>query len=90
MKNKIQFLTMVGCHACEEAKGVFAEVMPEFEDMVEVEEIDLASEKGMELAGKYGIMSSPGIIINDELFSMGGVDKAKLIEKLRSLESAGS
>ncbi len=83
--HKIKFLTIVGCHNCEEVKKIFNEIMPEFKDKVEVEEIDIASEKGQELAGRYGVMASPGIVINEELFSTGGVDKDKLVEKLKSL-----
>jgi len=49
-------------------------------------EIDIASPEGQELAGKYGVMASPGIVINDELFSTGGVDKDKLIERLRGID----
>lgn len=82
---KIKFLTMQGCHNCEAAKKVFDEIMPEFKDKVEVEEFDMATPEGQELAGKYGVMASPGIVINEELFSTGGVDKEKLIEKLKSI-----
>ena len=83
--NKIIFLTMVGCHNCEAAKAIFDEVMPDFKDTVEVEEIDITTEQGQELVSKYSVFASPGIIINDELFSTGGVDKEKLVEKLQSL-----
>lgn len=83
--NKIQFLTMVGCHNCEAAKKIFDEVMPDFKDTAEVTEIDISTEEGQELVQKFSIMSSPGIIINDELFSTGGVNKDKLVEKLSSL-----
>jgi len=82
---KIQFLTMVGCHNCEAAKKIFDEIMPEFKDKIEVTEVDIASTEGQELAQKYSVMASPGIVINDELFSTGGVDKEKLTEKLKSL-----
>ncbi len=83
--NKIQFLTMPGCHSCEEVKKVFDEVIPNYKDKVEVEEIDMTGERGQELVQKYSIMASPGIIINDELFSTGGISKDKLVEKLESL-----
>lgn len=81
---KIQFLTMPGCHNCEAAKKIFDEIMPEFSDKVEFTEIDMTTPKGQELVQKYGIMSSPGIIINGELFSTGGVDKERLIKKLKN------
>jgi len=85
MENKILFLTMPGCHNCEAAKKIFDEIMPDFKDKVEVEEIDMATPEGQEMAGKYSVMASPGIIINDELFATGGVDRDKLVEKLKSL-----
>lgn len=81
--SKIQFLTMVDCHNCAAAKKIFDEIIPDFSN-VEVEEIDITSEKGQGLVQKYGIMASPGIVINGELFSTGGVDKIKLVEKLKS------
>lgn len=79
---KIQFLTMVGCHVCAEVKKIFDEIMPNFPN-VKVEEIDMTSEKGQELVQKHSIMSSPGLIIDGKLFSTGGVDKEKLIKKLK-------
>ncbi len=83
--NKIQFLTMVGCHNCEAVKKIFKEILPEFKDKVEMTEIDMTTPEGQKLVQKYSVMASPGIIINDELFSTGGVNKEKLIEKLKSL-----
>lgn len=83
--NKIQFLTMPGCHNCAAVKKIFDEIIPDFPN-VEVEEIDMMTPEGQELVQKYGIMASPGIIIDGELFSTGGVDREKLIEKLKSLK----
>jgi hypothetical protein len=37
------------------------------------------------MAGKYMIFSSPGIILNDELFVTGGFDKEKFMGKLKEL-----
>jgi glutaredoxin len=85
MKHKIQFLTMVGCHNCEAAKKIFDEIMPGYPD-IEVTEIDITSTEGQELVSKYAVLASPGIIIDDELFSTGGVDRDKLVEKLNSLK----
>jgi len=76
---------MPGCHNCAAAKKIFDEIMPDFPN-VEVKEIDMTTPEGQELVQKYGIMSSPGIVINEELFSTGGVDREKLIEKLKSLK----
>lgn len=83
-KNKILFLTMMNCHNCAAAKKIFDEVMPDFAN-VEVTEVDIASEEGQKIVQQHGIMASPGIVINGELFSTGGVNKEKLLEKLKSL-----
>lgn len=82
--NKVQFLTMPGCHNCKAAKKILDEIMPDF-PKVEVEEIDMTTPAGQELVQKYSVMASPGIVINGELFSTGGVDKKKLIERLKTL-----
>ncbi len=85
MKHNIKFLTMVGCHNCAAAKKIFDEIMPEYSD-IKVIEIDITSTEGQELVAKYSVLASPGIIIDDELFSTGGVDRDKLIDKLKSLK----
>lgn len=82
---KFQFLTMPGCHTCEEVKKIIEEIKPDFPDL-KYEELDMTSDKGQELVQQYSIMSSPGIIINGELFSTGGVNKGELVEKLKSLQ----
>lgn len=79
---QVQFLTMPGCHNCAEAKVILDQLKPEIPGM-EVEEISMSDDKGQELVQKFTIMSSPGIIIDGELFSTGGVDKKKLEEKLK-------
>ncbi len=83
--NKVQFLTMEGCHNCEAAKKIFDEMLPDFPSL-EVEEVDMATQEGQKLVQEHGIMASPGIVIDGELFSTGGVDREKLIEKLKSLK----
>ncbi len=80
----IQFVTSPGCVDCERAKKVFDEVKPQYPKM-NIEEIDVTTPKGIELAQKYGIMAAPGIIINGELFSTGGLNKEEFVAKLQSL-----
>lgn len=83
---KIQEVTTPGCSHCAEAKKILeGEIKPEFPD-VEIEYIDMLTEQGQKMVQDYGIMSSPGIIVNEELFSVGGLDKDKLIEKIKSLQ----
>lgn len=82
---KIQELSTVGCSHCQEARKILEkEIKSQFPN-VEMEFIDMLTEQGQKMVQQYGIMSSPGIIVNGELFSMGGLDKFKLIEKIKSL-----
>ncbi len=84
-KIKIQELSTPGCSHCAAAKKILKnEIKPNFPN-VEIEYIDMLSEEGQKMVQQYGIMSSPGIIVNGELFSVGGLDKDKLIEKIRLL-----
>ena len=84
-KIKIQEVTSPGCGHCAVAKKILEEeIKPQFPD-VEIEYIDMISEQGQKMIQDYGIMTSPGIIVNGELFSIGGLDKNKLIEKIKSL-----
>ena len=79
-------MTAPGCLECERAKIIFQEVKKKFPYLnLWVEEIDITSLKGLELAIKHSVMSNPGIIINSELFSTGSLDKEKFIGKILSL-----
>jgi len=81
----IQFVTVEGCYHCAKAKEVFEDLKSQYPEM-KIEEIDATTSQGMELVSKYEIFQSPGIIINGELFSTGGLNKDKFIEKLDSLK----
>jgi hypothetical protein len=47
--------------------------------------ISVITPEGQEMAGKYMIFASPGVVVNGELFSTGGVDKARFVAKLKDL-----
>jgi len=83
-KVKIQEISTTSCSSCESAKKILEEIKPQFPD-VEIEYIDMLSDEGQKMVVDYGIMSSPGIIVNGEVFSVGGLDKDKLIEKIKEL-----
>lgn len=82
---KIQELSTEGCSHCQEARKILEQEIKSQFPNVEMEFIDMLTEQGQKMVQQYGIMSSPGIIVNGELFSMGGLDKKKLIEKIKSL-----
>lgn len=82
----IQFLTADGCSNCENAKQIIEEVQNKFPFLkLEIDVIDITSLKGLKLAVEHSVMSNPGIIINDELFSAGHLDKEKFFNKILSL-----
>ncbi len=84
-KIKIKEISTPGCAGCASAKKILEEdIKPNFPE-VEIEYIDMLSEEGQKLVQKHSIMSSPGVIVNGELFSVGGLDKDKLVEKIKSL-----
>ena len=84
-KVKIQEISTVNCTSCEFAKKILEnEIKPQFPD-VDVEYVDMLSDEGQKMVVEYGIMSSPGIIVNGELFSSGGLDKDKLVDKINEL-----
>ncbi len=70
---------------CAQTKEILKKIKPEYPELI-VKEIDMTTPEGQELISKYGIMSSPGIIINDELFAMGGTTEKELRSKLESLK----
>jgi len=82
---KIELVKTPGCAECAKVKRMIdQDIKPQFPSL-EVVEIDALSSAGQELVAKHGIMASPGVLVNGELFSIGGADKAKLIEKLKTL-----
>ncbi len=48
-------------------------------------EMSIMDPEGQELVQKHQIMASPGIILNGELFSTGGVNQDDFIKKLTEL-----
>lgn len=81
----IQELSTPGCAHCAQAKQILEhDIKPKYPD-VKIEYVDMMTPEGQALIQKHGIMSSPGILVNGELFSMGGLNKEKLVEKIESL-----
>lgn len=81
---KLEELTAPGCQICKAFEEWWNTIAKDFPN-VEFRKIDVTTDEGQQMAQKYMIFSSPGIIINGELFSTGGFDKEKLINKLKEL-----
>lgn len=82
----IQLVSTPGCTHCEEVGKVLNEVKPQYPQM-EIVELDATNPDGLELVTRYGILTSPGVIINDELFATGGINKGDLVKKLDSIKN---
>ena len=82
----VESLSSPGCHNCRVFEEFWHSVESEYPN-VKYRNVDVTTKEGMEMAGKYSIFASPGIIINGELFSTGGVDKDKFIEKIKELSA---
>lgn len=85
-KEKINLilLTSIGCVKCAQTKEILKKIVPDFPEL-SIKEVDMTTSEGQELISKYVIMSSPGIIINDKLFSIGGTTEEELRGKLKML-----
>lgn len=83
----IEELTSPGCHNCAAFKEFWEVEKVKWPD-VEFKEVSIITPEGQEMVQKYQIFASPGIIINGELFSTGGVNKDDFIKKLTELSKA--
>ena len=77
-------LSSPGCIHCAAFKKFWHEIEKDWPN-VNFKEIGLATPEGQELVKKYQIFVSPGIILNGELFSTGGVNQKEFIKKLEEL-----
>ncbi len=82
----VQLVSTSGCTHCEQVLKVLNEVKPQYPEM-QILELDATNPDGLELVTKHGILASPGVIINGELFATGGINKGELIKKLETLKN---
>jgi alkyl hydroperoxide reductase subunit AhpF len=80
----LEELSSPGCHNCAAFKEMWEEIKGNWPN-VTFKEVSIVDPIGQELVQKHQIMASPGIIINGELFSTGGVNKDEFIAKLTEL-----
>lgn len=80
----LEELTSPGCHNCRAFEEFWQTVEKDWPN-VTIQRKDITTPEGQALAGRHSIMASPGIVLNDEFFSTGGVDRAALLAKLKEL-----
>ncbi len=86
---KVTLIRPDGCAHCKAVKVTLKELKTEYPDIT-LEEVDMVTPEGQEMVKKYGILSSPGILINDEFFAFGGATKEQFIEKFEELKKDNS
>lgn len=80
----LEELSSPGCHNCKAFQDFWHSVESQFPN-VKFKDVSILTPEGMEMAGKYGIFASPGIVINGELFSTGGINKDQFLAKIKEL-----
>tara|TARA_B100000508_G_scaffold60333_1_gene47023 strand:+ start:80236 stop:80493 length:258 start_codon:yes stop_codon:yes gene_type:complete len=81
---KVTLVRPEGCHHCKEVKNTLEGMRDEFPD-ISIEEIDMVTPEGRELVQKYQMLSSPGILINDEFFAFGGATEEQFRKKFNEI-----
>lgn len=83
---KLDLLTAPGCTHCKEFEEHWESIKDNWPN-VEFTNISVVDPEGQEMAQKYQIFSSPGIILNGEVWATGGFNKEKFEEKLKELSA---
>lgn len=82
---KVTLIRPSGCQHCVQVKETLEKMKKDYPDLV-LEEVEATTTEGQALIMKHGILSSPGILINDEFFAMGGATEKQLREKFEELK----
>lgn len=82
--NRITLVTQAHCELCEHARRVLERVG--MDHPLKIEEVQLASEQGRELAAEIGMLFAPGIILDGKPFAYGRLSEGQL---RRALEQRG-
>ncbi len=77
----LEELSSPGCHICKQFEEFWHTIEKDWPNAT-YRNLSVTTPEGQEMAGKYMIMASPGIVINGELWSTGGFHKEKFIQKL--------
>ena len=82
----VESLSSPRCLNCEAFEKFWHSVEAQYPN-VTYQKRSILDNDGAEMAQKFGILASPGIVINGELFSVGGVDTEKFINKIKELST---
>lgn len=82
---KVTLIRPQGCQHCVAVKETLEKMKAEYPELT-IEEIDMTTPEGQELVKKHNILSSPGILVNDEFFVFGGATEKQFKEKFDALK----
>lgn len=80
----LEELASPGCQICKQFEEFWRSIEKDW-PQVKYRRVDVTEPEGQKMAAKYMIFASPGIILNGELFSVGGFNKEKFLKKLKEL-----
>lgn len=76
----VTLLTQENCTWCEQAKNTLQDISA-IHPLV-IEDVELTSTRGRELALRHGVVFAPGILLDGQLFSFGRLSEKKLRRRL--------
>ena len=80
----LDVLSSPGCQICKQFEEYWKTVEKDWPNVTH-RQIEVTTPEGQEMVQKYMIFSSPAIMVNGEMFSMGGFDREKFVAKLKKL-----
>lgn len=82
---KVTLIRPQGCSHCVAVKATLEKMKADYPELT-IEEIDMTAPEGQQLVQKYNILSSPGILVNDEFFAFGGATEGQFRKKFDELK----
>lgn len=82
---KVTLIRPDGCSHCKAVKVTLEDMKSDYPDIT-IEDVDMLTPEGQEMVKKYGILSSPGILVNDEFFAFGGATEDQFRKKFEELK----
>ena len=80
----LDVLSSPGCQICKAFEEYWKTIERDWPNVAH-RQIEVTTPEGQEMVQKYMIFSSPAIILNGEMFSMGGFDRETFAAKLKEL-----
>lgn len=80
----LDVLTSLGCVNCKLFEEFWHSIEKDWPNVI-FRHVDVTTPEGQEMARKFMILASPGIILNGELWATGGFKKEKFVTKITEL-----